>query len=142
MKLGDDFQVCGWYYEIWGRSSGKFLFSISTCVEFKASNILAYKLFLCVCDYNTQKTLWYIAKKKSIYKRYLSIKYWGDLLGWWEVEQSNAKVPCTLHHTTGWLRWWWWWWWWWWQWWRTLSHIDTQKHLYGKKCLWEFGLAP
>ena len=67
MKLGDDFQVCGWYYEIWGRSSGKFLFSIATCVEFKASNILAYKLFLCVCDYNTQKTLWYIAKNKKMY---------------------------------------------------------------------------
>ena len=27
-------------------------------------------------------------------------------------------------------------------WWRTLSQIDTQKPIYGKKCLWEFGLAP
>ena len=33
---------------------------------------------------------------------------------------------------------------WWcpWQWLRTLSHIDAQKPIYGKKCLWEFGLAP
>ena len=35
--------------------------------------------------------------------------------------------------------WWSWWWWWWWQWWRTLSHIDTQKPIYGILCLWEFG---
>ena len=38
--------------------------------------------------------------------------------------------------------WWWWWWWWRWQWWRTLSHIDAQKPIYGKKYLWEFGCTP
>ena len=38
--------------------------------------------------------------------------------------------------------WWSWWWWWWWQWWRTLSHIDAQKPIYGKKYLWEFGCTP
>ena len=38
--------------------------------------------------------------------------------------------------------WWSWWWWWRWQWWRTLSHIDAQKPIYGKKYLWEFGCTP